>query len=147
VDVRLGRPRLDARPDAPDRVALGDHPAPFDEQRAQLRQRHGIAVGGADRDDEAVPRHAAREGHLARGRSDDPSAERVGDVDAAVLSAGVRVRAEAERLQHLAAGRPAPRGGRRGDHEARSDQHRRQTDTRHANGSFSLLSLWTTTSA
>jgi hypothetical protein len=131
VHVRRRRIGLDARPDAPDRVALGDHPAPFDEQRTELRQRHRMAVRGADRHDEAVPGDGAREGDLAGGRRDHRRAELACDVDAAVLAARVGVGAEPERAEHLPACRPRPRGGRGRDNEARGEQHRRDTDTRH----------------
>ena len=129
---------LDARPDAPDRVALGDHPAPFDEQRAELGQRDRIAVRGANRHDEAVAGHRAGERDLAGGRCDHRSAELGGDVDASVLAAGVRVRAEPEGAQHVPVGRPRPGGGRSRDDKARGEQQRRDTDAGQPNAPLSL---------
>jgi hypothetical protein len=72
VHVRLGRHRVGARPDSPDRVALGDHPALVDEQRPELGMRDREAVGRAHRDDKAVARHRAREGDGARRRRPHP---------------------------------------------------------------------------
>jgi hypothetical protein len=108
VDVRLGRRRVGARPDRPDRVALGDHPALVDERRAELRQRDRIAVRRPDRDHPPVAGHRARERHDAAGRRPHRRAHVAADVDAAMLPGRVGIRPEGEGSQERSVQRPSP---------------------------------------
>jgi hypothetical protein len=121
MHVRLLRHRVGTRPDSPDRVALGDHPALVDEQRAQLPQRHGVPVGRPDRHDPAAARHEPCEGDRAPGRGANLGAELGADVHAAMLAACVRIVAEREPAQHRAPDRPRPGTGRRGEGECEGE--------------------------
>jgi hypothetical protein len=105
---------LPARADDADLLALPDLSALLDAEGAHVRQRHGIAVGGRDRDREPVRRHGAGERHRTAGGSADRLVRVGTHVDAAVLAACIRIRAEHERPQDGAADRPRPRIGGRG---------------------------------
>jgi hypothetical protein len=94
--------------------AFGDHVAfthvstALDGDPPDVRQRRLVAVGGRDRDREAVRRHLAREGDLSRDRRPDRSRDAEGDVDAAVLTCGVLVAAERELAEDGSVGGPRP---------------------------------------
>jgi hypothetical protein len=132
VDVRNGLLGRSARPHRGDGVTLGDGRALRDDERAEMRERHRVAVGGLDREALATRRHEAGEAHRPARRRDDRIALRRGaDVDAAVLARGVRVRLVVrERLEHRPMDRPAPRlrdrRANQKDHECRCqfEQHR-----------------------
>ena len=85
MDVRLRRLRVGARPDRPDRVALGDHPAHVDERRPELRERHRVAVRRPNRHHLAVAGHRADERDRASSGRAYRRADLTTDVDAAML--------------------------------------------------------------
>jgi hypothetical protein len=132
VQMRLGRVGLGARPDHPDRVALGDHPALVDEQRAELGVRDRVPVPRPDRHDQAVAWRRPRERHRSRGCRAHRLAHGASEVDAAMLAAGVRVVAERERAQNGPVDGPRPClcrrcGEREPDRDERQDSHREST--------------------
>jgi hypothetical protein len=86
MDVRLRNLRVAARPDRADRRAFGDGGVLGDRDRAQVRERHRVAVGRLDRDALPRGRHRARERHGAGRRRDHSRARLAGDVDAPVLA-------------------------------------------------------------
>jgi hypothetical protein len=122
VDVRRRGDGVGADSRRSYRAPLGDVLALGNRRAAQLEERDGVAVGGVDGDGAAAAGDRADERHLTgRGREDN-APDRRGDVDAAMLAAGVDVRAERKGPQHLAGHGPCPgRGGRR-------DGQRRQDD-------------------
>jgi hypothetical protein len=128
MDVRSGRGRVDALADDADDRPLLDDAAAEHARRAELEQGHGIAVGRLDRDRAAAAGDGADERNRPCGRGEDRAAELSADVDAAVLSARVGVRADRERSQHRACGRPDPGMRRRGGDERRKqDQDREES--------------------
>ncbi len=145
IDVALRlRPDPDAEVDGRDRVlgvttpahrsdrrSLRDHVALLDADRAEVDERDRVAVGGEDRDAAAVGRERAGERHRAGGGRSHRRALRPGEVDAAVLSGGVRVAAERKGAEHVAVRRPRPRRGRAADHERRETRHREYEKTMH----------------
>ncbi len=74
-------------------------------QRTEVRQRH-LGVAERNRDCEPVGGDLPREGDLARDRCAHRRRGVEGDVDAAVLTCGVRVGADGEPAQDSAVGRP-----------------------------------------
>jgi hypothetical protein len=122
MDVGLGVLRLGARPDRPDRVALGDHQALVDEQRAQLGVRHREAVRSPDRDHAPVAGHRPGERDHTRGGSPHRGVDRRPDVDAAVLPARIRVGAVAEWPDDQAVDGPQPRSRRRRGYQGREHE-------------------------
>jgi hypothetical protein len=126
MDVRRRHLGIAGRADRPDAVALGDRRALADRDRAEVRERYVVAVGGRDRDRPARGRHRPRERHRSRGRRDDKAAGVSRDVDASMLTARVGMgRIEAEGLEDSPVDRPAP-GRRRGDEDERSHESREQ---------------------
>ena len=104
VDIRLLDLGVAARADRADRRALRDGGVRGDRDRAQMRQRHRVAVGRLDRDALPRGRHRAGEGHRARGGCDHGGAGSAADVDAPVLAARIRMaRIEDEGLKDGAA--------------------------------------------
>jgi hypothetical protein len=100
VNVRPIHLAVAARADRPHAVALGDRRALGHRKRAEVRERHGVAFRRRDRDAEARARHRSGERHGAAGGRDDRRAGCPGDIDAAMLPGGIRVRGvEDERLQ------------------------------------------------
>jgi hypothetical protein len=125
VDVRPGVLGLSARPDRADAVAFADGGSFPDFEVADVRQGHGIAVGGRNRHRQAVRRHRS-------GERDHPTCRRTNrlgvlgaDVDAAVLPPGVWIRSEDEWPEYRACDRPRPRrDGRNEDQRRRTDDER-----------------------
>jgi hypothetical protein len=98
--------RIARRPTLGDRVAFAHVRAAPHGDQADVRQGGLDAVGGRDRDREAVGRHLAGEGHLAGdGRSHGARASER-DVDSAMLPRGVLVAAERELSKDRPLGRP-----------------------------------------
>ena len=112
--VDLGCP---AGADRADDRALGDLVSLRHLDRAEVEQRHGEAVGRLDRDGAAVRRQRPGEGDRAARRRGHGRAGVAGDVDAAVLPAGVGVVADGERPQDGAATGPGPCRRRRREQE------------------------------
>lgn len=93
VDVRLGNLRVVRRSGGSDDRGLVHRGATPDAQRAEMEERHGRSVRGADRDRSAAARDRPRERHDAGGGRPYLLTDRASDVDASVLARGVRVRA------------------------------------------------------
>ena len=130
MDVRprnLGRA---ARAHGPDDRTLDHRRVARDDDRAEMRERHGEAVGRLDRDRPAARRHGARKGHDARHGREHRRAVGRGDIDAAVLPRSVRMGAvEGEAVQHGPADGPRPRArGRNPQHKEEDEQN----DSSHA---------------
>jgi hypothetical protein len=142
VDVRLARDRVDALTDGADGRALGNRVSAPDGDLAQLEQRDRVAVSRSDRQRPSAARDRAdeRDGPFAR-RTNSLTGRR-GDVDAAVLAAGVRIGTERERTQHAAVDRPRPGRGRARKDERNHDA--RQDDSTHRLRPPSLSLLRTT---
>ena len=108
VDIRdlvLWRP---ARPDRSDSGPFPNGVALPDGERAQLHERHRVAVVGLDSDDLSVRDDRTGERDVARSRREDGGPLLAGNVDPAMLAARVRIPAEDERLEHFSRGRPRP---------------------------------------
>jgi hypothetical protein len=120
VHERAGEVDDATRPDTPDDVALGDGRSAPHSDRAEVDERGRVAVRGLDRDRLAAARDdPGKRDHSLGGRV-HVRAARGAEVDAAVLTGGVRVRAvERERTEDGALDRPRPRLRRRGQHERR----------------------------
>jgi hypothetical protein len=109
MDVGHGVLGLPGRAGLGDGLPFGHVRATAHEERAEVCQRCLVAVGGADRDREAVRWHLTGERHLARCRSPHHACAVERDVDAAVLTAGVGVVADHVSTKNRAVGRPRPR--------------------------------------
>jgi hypothetical protein len=125
VDVRLAHVDDAARSDGPDVDALGDVRAAPDTDRAEVDERGRVPRRRLDRDGLAAGRNCAGERHHALGRRDDVRARRRREIDTAVLSRSVRMRAvERERAQYGAVDRPGPGLRRRcGQDEREKREH------------------------
>ncbi len=131
VDVRLRHLGVAARPDRADGVTLGDCGALRHDERAEMGERDGVAVGGLDRQAHPGRGDGARKGDCARGGRCDGGAGRAADVESAVLAGGVRVRRiEVERLQDVAGGGPGPRTGC--GHEEQRTRHGEEQSSAHS---------------
>jgi hypothetical protein len=135
VQVRPGHLWCAGAPGDRDGVPFGDRPALCDRDRSEVGERHGIAVGGPDR--EALPgsRDRPRERHGSAGGRDNGLRVLRADVDPAMLPGGVRVsRVEGEGLKHGPVDGPGPRpsgSGKRqcGDHRREQRSAHRQPPT------------------
>jgi hypothetical protein len=116
----LGRP---APPHRPDRRAFVDGRALLDADRAEVDERDGKAVRRLDGHPAAVCGERPGERHGSRGGRADRNAFRPGDVDAAVLTARVRVGAQGERTEHGAVGGPCPGPGGRAEYQRSERRH------------------------
>ena len=76
-----------------------------------MRERHGVAVARHHGDDQATLGHRANKADRAAGSGAELLARGSADIDAAMLSARVRVRTEAERSKYRPARGPRPRVG------------------------------------
>lgn len=129
MDIRTCQLRRPARADGSDGVLLGDRHTLRDEDRAEMRERDGVAVRRLDRDRLAARRNSAGEADRARCGRDNRLPRCVGsDVHAAMLPGRVGMRfVEGERLQHRPSHRPTPRiRPRRPDEE----DHQREDDAK-----------------
>ena len=120
VDVRQERDRVRALADGADDLSLGDDAAACDGGRAELEQRHRVDVG-QDRDRPAAAGYRADERDGAGDRRAHGVADGRADVDAAVLSACVRIGAERKLPQDRAVDRPRPAPRDRGGDERHED--------------------------
>jgi hypothetical protein len=109
VNVRLARDRVGALADRADTFPLGDLISTLHGGRSELEQRHRIPVAGADRQRPSARGNGPDERHGPRGGCAHRLAECAGDVDPAVLSSRVRVRAEDEGSEQRSVERPTPR--------------------------------------
>jgi hypothetical protein len=111
VDVRDSVLGFTRRAGVGDDVPLGDRGATPHAHSAEVCQRH-LGVAKRNRDGQTVRRDLPRERDLARDRRADRGCVDDGDVDAAVLTCGVRVTADGEAAEDSAVGRPRPSPGR-----------------------------------
>ena len=124
VDVRCRGDAVFALADLADDRPLRDGAASGDDDRSELEERDGMAVGGLDRHGPAAARDGAGEGDGTGSGCADGVADGAGDVDAAVLARGVRVRANREGPEHRTVGGPDPAGGSGSDCQARDRDDR-----------------------
>jgi hypothetical protein len=139
IDEGLGQVGDAARADRPDDRGLRHMRAVLDADRAEVKERRGVAGRSFDRNGLAAARHGACEGHDALGRGADVRARGCTEVDSAVLSRCIRVRAvERERPKNLAVDRPGPGpcGGRRHDERAERED---SDSTKHDASLLSVL--------
>jgi len=104
-DVVLGFAR---RAGLGDGLAFAHVVAATHEQRPEMRERGLVASRGDDRDRRPVRRHLTRERDLAGRRRAHHLGAVERDVDAAMLSACIRVVADREATEDRAVGRPVP---------------------------------------
>ena len=129
MDIRHGVLRVTARPDSTDGVALAHICASPNGDRPEVRERHGVAVRGLDRDALAADRDCARERDCPGLGCAHGDPRHRADVDPAVLARRVRVVAELKPLQDRPLHRPRPRGrirdeGKRDDRAGDEHPHR-----------------------
>jgi hypothetical protein len=91
VDVRHVVFRLARRTSLGHRLSFCDDIAAPDEQRPKVRQRCPVAVAGGNRHRQPVSGHLPGERNLTRRRSSHSPRIAESDVDASMLSGGVRV--------------------------------------------------------
>jgi hypothetical protein len=108
VDVRDSVLGLTGRAGVGQEIPLRDGGATPDAQRSEVRQRHP-GVADRDRDGEPVRGNLPCERDLAGHRCAHRSRIAEGDVDAAVLTRGVRVAADGKAAENGAVRRPRPR--------------------------------------
>jgi len=109
VHVRLARDRVGALSDRADACAFPDLVPALHGDRAELQQRHGVAVAGADRQGATSRRNGSGERHGPRNRRAHRLADRTAHVDPPMLPRCIRVRPEDEGPQHRSVDRPRPR--------------------------------------
>ncbi len=110
MDVRRRDLGIAAGADRPDRVVFGDRRSLRDGDRAEVGERDGVAVGSEDGHALAGGRNRPGEGHGTTLRRNNGGALVTGDVDATVLSGGIRMRRiEGIRLNDDAGSGPGPR--------------------------------------
>ena len=112
VDVRRTVLRVPGRPDRPDPLAFGDAVVGADQDRAQMEQRDGVAVGCPDRHRLAMRGQPPRERDSSAGRREDGGSSGAVDVDPRMAVLPVLGTAEVETAEHAPVGRPGPRAGR-----------------------------------
>jgi hypothetical protein len=109
VHVRLARDRIGALADPADTCAFPDLVAALYGDRAELQERHGVAVTSADRQRATARGHGPGERHGPRNRRAHRLADRTAYVDPPMLPCCIRVRSEDEGSQHRSVDRPRPR--------------------------------------
>ena len=129
MDVRLRMLAVATRAEPADDRAFVDGRAARDGDRTEVRQSHGVAVVGRDRQRQTRSWDGARERDEAGARCEHGRARGAGDVDAAMLATGVRMRSvEDEWLEDFAVGRPRPRPCcRSADHRRRGHEQEHAT--------------------
>jgi hypothetical protein len=100
VDVRGVVLDVAALADRPDLLGFRDSRADRDGERAEMEQRHAVAVGRLDRERASVSRERAGEPDRPGGRSERRLAGRARDVDAPMLAGFVLARRSDEGSQH-----------------------------------------------
>lgn len=108
MDIWLSPLGLAARPDGAHDIALFNRRSGAHTDRAEVDERDGVAVGGANRQTEPLVRQLARERDDAQSRRPDVAGHRRRHVDPTVLAAGIRVVLCDERAQHGAVHGPGP---------------------------------------
>jgi hypothetical protein len=118
VDVRLAQVDDAARPDRADDGAFGDVRAAPDSDRPEVDERDRVSRRRLDRNGLAAGRNGSGERHGPLRRRNHVRARPCCEIDAAVLSGRVRMRAvERERTQNGSVDRPRPGLRRRGQDE------------------------------
>ncbi len=135
VHVRLARRCVGALADRADARALPHLVAALHCDRAELQQRHGVAVARADRQRATSRGNGAGEGDGPCHRCAHRLAHGAADVDPAMLPCGVRVRPEDERPQHRPVDRPRPRLCAAGEQQ-RAQRARDDREPTHRRTSF-----------
>jgi hypothetical protein len=111
--------------DRRDDVSLAHRQPPGDRGRTEALQRHGVPVGGANRDRLSAGRNGAGEADRSGCRRMHRRPGGSADVDAAVLAAGVGVVTKDEWSKHRPVDGPGP--GERGLHaDLERDEDRKQ---------------------
>jgi hypothetical protein len=123
LDVRLLRLRVSAGPDRPDRLGLGDAVSDRDDDRTEVSERHGPAVGGPDRDGLPVRRQRAGEAHTACGGCKHSGVESAADVDSPMTRRGVCAAAVIERTEDLTRSGPRPAPRPRRSEQGQGEEH------------------------
>ena len=108
LDVRLSGLRVSTGPDRPDRLALRDTVSDRHDDRTEVGERDGPAVGRPDRDGLPVRRQRAGEAHSACRRYEHSGVDRPADVDSPMARRRVLTAAVVERTKDLALGGPRP---------------------------------------
>ena len=106
-----------ARTDGGDRRSFTHRVTPLRSRRAEMRQRHRVAVASLNRQRPTADRHRACERDNPRDRRQHRGSRGSADVDTAVLAGRVGVITELELLHHRPVGRPRPCCGGRREHE------------------------------
>jgi hypothetical protein len=96
-------------PDRADAFTLRDIVVLTDQDRAQMEERDGVAVGCPDRHCLSVRRQPTREGNASVGRCEDLGTRVAADVDARMAVLSVLRPAKVEPAQHTPVGGPGPR--------------------------------------
>ena len=109
--------------DSPDDLPVGDRGAPGDSRCAEMRERDRVAVSGCHCDDEPATRHRPDVGHDSACCGVHLLAGSCADVDSPMLTARVRIGAEAEGSEHSSTRRPRPRMCTRRQQE-QAERHR-----------------------
>jgi hypothetical protein len=123
MDVRNVELRRSTLTDPADRRRLVDVRARTNGKRAEMGQRDGIAVLRPDAQRQPVAGRRAGERDGPRRGSENRRVGDAGDIDAAVLSARIRVRmVEGERAENRPVGRPGPGGRASGQDDGEQDQ-------------------------
>ncbi|HEU0303988.1 MAG TPA: hypothetical protein VFR32_05350 [Gaiellaceae bacterium] len=131
MDVRavvLGR---SARSDRTDGRAFSHRVSLADRDRAEVYERHGVAVAGLDRDHTSVRAHVPRERDRAGRRREHRRSSLSSDVDPSMLSPCIGIVADDEGREDLPVGRPSP-GARGCGHRERSEDDDGHHQTLHA---------------
>jgi hypothetical protein len=118
--------------DGSNRISLTDRRSVCDADRAEMRERDGIAVGRRDRDRLAVRRHAAGERDRPGGRRSHRRTGGSADGDTTALTSGIRMRrVEGERLLHGPVDGPRPRARRGSKERGENHYEKRRAHTDH----------------
>jgi hypothetical protein len=139
VYVRLGPFTRPARAEGADLCAFGDGRALDLRDGSEMEEGHREAVGCSNRDRAAAARHRSGKRDAARRRGEHRLSGRPADVDAPMLTRGVRVTPVIEVLQHRPTRRPGPgvRGRRAG--QEREEDRQQQPMLAHAASSVVLF--------
>jgi hypothetical protein len=124
MDVGLCPLGVTARADRADDFALFDRRPRPHADRPHVDERDRVAVGGANRQTQALVRELPDEGGDAGCGRTDVGAGRRRDVDSAVLAAGVGIPFGGERPQHRPFDGPRPGSRRRAQDESEQDPRR-----------------------
>jgi hypothetical protein len=141
MDIRGSR-FVRRRRDRADRLPLAHKSILRNSDRAQPDQCDRVAVVGSDRDGASVTGHRAGKRDGAGTRRPHARAGVSGDIDAAVLPAGVGIVTKRESSYHLTVSRPGPaRRGSGQDHRNQRSRKRKHDRASHPEPPFYVVSL------